>query len=92
MYMDGVFVSSVEKAVGLRHNLTEVLGLAGMKIRKLCNNELDVLRDIPVEHQAGNIHLEDGKIPAIRTLGVLWKSKEDVFLHSSWLHPLMTTI
>ena len=61
MYMDDVLVSSVEKAVGLRHNLTELLGLAGMNIRKLCNNELDVLRDIPVEDQAGNIHLEYGK-------------------------------
>ena len=81
MYMDDVMkcVSNVEKAVGLRHDLTELLGLARMKIRKLCSNEPDVLRDIPVEDRADNIHLEDGNMPTIKTLAVLWKSKEDVF-------------
>ena len=81
MYMDEVMksASNVEKAVGLWHDLTELLALVGMKIRKWCSNEPDVLRDIPVEDRAGNIHLEDGNMPTIKTLGVLWKSKEDVF-------------
>ena len=81
MYMDDVMnsVSNVEKSVGLWRNLTKLLGLAGMKIRKWCSNEPDVLRDIPVEDRAGNIRLEDGNMPTIKTLGVLWKSKEDVF-------------
>ena len=71
MYMDDVMksASNVEKAVGLWHDLTELLGLTGMKIRKWCSNEQD---------RAGNIHLEDGNMPTIKTLGVLWKSKEDV--------------
>ena len=45
MYMDDVVksVSNVEKAVGLWRNLTKLLGLAGMKIRKWCSNEADVL-------------------------------------------------
>ena len=72
-------VSSVEKPVGLWHDLKELLGLAGMKIEKWCSNEPDVLRDIPVEDRAGNIHLEDGKMSTVKTLGVLWKSKEDTF-------------
>ena len=57
MYMDDVMksVSNVEKAFGLRHDLTELLELAGMKIRKWCSNEPDVLRDITVEDRAGNI-------------------------------------
>ena len=50
-----------------------------MKIRKCCGNKPDVLRDIPVEDRAGNIHLEDGNMPIIKTFRVLWKSKEDVF-------------
>ena len=81
MYMDDVMksISNVEKAVGLWHDFTELLGLAGMKIRKWCSNEPDVLRDIPVEDRAGNVHLEDANMPTIKTLGVLWKSKEDVF-------------
>ena len=81
MYMDDVMksVSNVEKAVGLWRNLTKLLGLAGMEIRKWCSNEPDVLRDIPVEDRAGNICFEDGNMPTIKTLGVLWKSKEDVF-------------
>ena len=81
MYMDDVMksVSNVEKAAGLWHNLTKLLGLAGMKIRKWCSNEPDVLRDIPVEDRAGNIHLEDGNMSTIKTLGELWKSKEHVF-------------
>ena len=39
MYMDDVMksVSNVEKAVGLWHDLTELLGLAGIKIRKWCS-------------------------------------------------------
>ena len=41
-----------------------------MKIRKLCSNEPDVLRDIPVE---------DGNMSIVKTLGILWKSKENVF-------------
>ena len=63
MYMDDVMkpVSNVEKAVGLQHNLTKLLGLAEMKIRKWCSNEPDVLGDIPVEDRAGNILFEDGK-------------------------------
>ena len=32
-----------------------------------------------MEDRAGNIGLEDGNMPTIKTLGVLWKSKEDVF-------------
>ena len=62
MYMNDVMksVSDVEKVVGLLHNLTELLGLAGMKIRKWCSNKPDILRDIPMEDRAGNIHLEDG--------------------------------
>ena len=62
MYMNDVMksVSNVEKAVGLLDNLTELLGLAGMKIRKWCSNKPDILRDIPMEDRAGNIHLEDG--------------------------------
>ena len=72
-------VSNVEKAVGLWHDLTELLGLAGMKIRKWCSNEPEVLRELPVEDRASNVLLEDGNMPTIKTLGVLWKSKEDVF-------------
>lgn len=81
MYIDDVMdsVSSIEKAIGLRRDITELLGLAGMRIRKWCSNEPDVLQDIPEEDRAGEIHLEDGKLPTIKTLGVLWKSKEDVF-------------
>ena len=61
MYMDDVMksVSNVEKVVGLWCNLTKLLGLAGMKIRKWCSNEPDVLRDIPVEDLAGTFTMED---------------------------------
>ena len=81
IYMDDVMksVSNVEKAVELWCNLTKLLGLAGMKIRKWCSNEPDVFRDISVEDRAGNMFLEDKNMPTIKTLGVLWKSKEDVF-------------
>ena len=72
-------ISNVQKAVGLQRDLTELLGLAGMRIRKWCSNEPDVLRDIPMEDRAGNIHLEDGNMLTIKILGVLRKSKEDVF-------------
>ena len=73
MYMDDVMksVSNVEKAIGLQHDLTELLGLTGMKIRKWCSNEPDVLRDIPVEDRAGSIHLEDENMPTVKILRVL---------------------
>ena len=90
MYLDDVMksVSSVEKAVGLWHDLTGLLGLARMKIRKWCSNEPDVFRDILVEDRAGNIHLEDKKVPTIKTLGVLWKSK-DVFAFKLVAPPML---
>ena len=43
-----------------------------------------------MEDRAGNIHLEDRNMPTIKTLGVLWKSK-DVFTFQL-VAPLMTTM
>ena len=43
-----------------------------------------------MEDRAGTIHLEDGKMPTIKTLGVLWKSKQDVFTFQLVAPPVTT--
>ena len=75
-------VSSVEKAVGLRHDLTELLGLSGMKTRKWCSNEPDVLRDIPVEDRAGKYIWKMEKCPLLKLKEYCGNQKK-MYLHSS---------
>ena len=81
MYMDDVMdsVTDIPTAIKLRRDLTELFALAGMRIHKWCSNETVVLEDIPEDDRVTDVHLENGQLPTIKTLGVLWQSNDDVF-------------
>lgn len=42
-----------------------------------------MLEEITVEDRASEIDLATGDLPSVKTLGVLWKAKEDVFTYKS---------
>ena len=81
MYMDDVMdsVTDIPTVIKLRHDLTELFALVGMWIHKWCSNEKVVFEDIAEDDHVTDVHLEDGQLPTIKTLGVLWQSNDDVF-------------
>ena len=80
-YMDDSLDSTKteEEAIELYRQLNGLWNLAGMQPRKWLSNSSRVLEKIPCEKRAAEIDLERGSIPSIKTLGVLWSAKEDVF-------------
>ena len=80
-YMDDTMdsVASVDDAKQLFTDLTAVWAGAGMYARKWLSNKPAVLEAISPEARAKEINLTSGELPAIKTLGVLWKATEDLF-------------
>ncbi|XP_071842043.1 uncharacterized protein [Apostichopus japonicus] len=80
-YMDDNMdsVPDVESGCELYNQLSKLWGAAGMHARKWLSNSPEVLACIPPEDRAAEISLEEGELPSVKTLGVLWRSKEDVF-------------
>ena len=44
-------------------------------------NSKQVLEKIPEEDRAAEVDLDKGNLPSVKTLGVLWLTKEDVFTY-----------
>ena len=85
-YMDDSMdsVQNVEKGIQLYHQLAALWNKAGMHARKWLSNSPEVLSVIPVEDRASEIDLDSGELPSVKTLGILWRAKEDIFsFHSS---------
>lgn len=80
-YMDDSMdsVPDVESGCELYNQLSKLWGSAGMQDQKWLSNSPEVLACIPPEDRAAEISLEEGELPSVKTLGVLWRSKEDVF-------------
>ena len=77
-------VTDVEKGIKLYHQSTALWKKAGMHAHKWLSNSSEVLSAIPVEDRASDIDFDNGKLPTVKTLGILWRAKEDVFsFHSS---------
>ena len=68
-----------EEAIELYNQLDQLWKLAGMEPRKWVSNSCSVLDNIPSEKRAAQVDLEQGIMPSIKTLGVLWIAKDDVF-------------
>ena len=86
IYMDDSMdsVQDEEKGVKLYHQLAALWNKAGMRARKWLSNSPEVLSAIPVEDRASEIDLDSGELPTVKTLGILWRAKEDIFsFHSS---------
>ncbi|XP_028418887.1 uncharacterized protein LOC114544440 [Dendronephthya gigantea] len=68
-----------EEAIELYEQLNKLWNLAGMDPRKWVSNSHRVLERIPSEKRAEKVDLDQGNIPTIKTLGVLWLAEDDVF-------------
>ena len=80
-YMDDSLdsVKTVDTAIELYRQLTDLWGKAGMEPRKWLSNSATVLAEIPKEYRAAEIDLNRNGIPTTKTLGVLWLALKDVF-------------
>ena len=54
-------------------------GVGGMEPRKWVSNSTSVLENIPSEKRAAEVDLEEGTMPSVKTLGVLWSANDDMF-------------
>ena len=84
-YMDDSMdsVPEAEDGIELYNQLTGLWKKAGMQARKWLSNSSKVLAVIPVEDRASEIDLKNGELPTVKTLGILWKAKEDSFCFHS---------
>ena len=69
----------------LYQKLSKLWEKAGMHARKWVSNSEKVLEEIPIKDRASEIDLATEDLPSVKTLGILWKAKEDVFTYRSQL-------
>ncbi|XP_028410464.1 uncharacterized protein LOC114533078 [Dendronephthya gigantea] len=81
MYVDDVLDSceTVQGAITLRQQTSELVSGAGFNLRKWMSNQADVIKDVPVEDRLPGLELSDGSLPMLKTLGVLWNARQDIF-------------
>ncbi|XP_064633630.1 uncharacterized protein LOC135491588 [Lineus longissimus] len=82
-YMDDTLdsVNDDEQGKKLYRELSALWKGAGMHARKWLSNSPEVLAIIPDEDRASEINLEEGYLPSVKALGVLWKAEEDAFCY-----------
>ncbi|XP_047138310.1 uncharacterized protein LOC124814560 [Hydra vulgaris] len=81
-YMDDTITSVVDekvKEIQLYNELTLLWGSAGMFARKWLSNSVEVLKITPENDRAEHISLDSVELSAMKTLGVVWKAKPDLF-------------
>lgn len=80
-YMDDSMDSVISDNEGilLYEQLSDLWSKAGMYARKWLSNSEAVLECIPKEDRASEVNLDDGNLPTVKTLGVMWKSNVDMF-------------
>ncbi|KAL9966671.1 hypothetical protein ACROYT_G024783 [Oculina patagonica] len=81
MYVDDVLDSceTVEGAQHLRRQLSDLLAMAGFRLRKWSSNEPVVIEDIPKEDRLPTLAINKDDLPKTKTLGVMWEAQRDVF-------------
>ena len=81
MYVDDVLDSreTVEEARELQKQLSTVLKNGAFDLRKWSSNQPSALVDIPAAERLSNIKIQDPNNISRKTLGVLWKTTDDVF-------------
>ena len=75
-------VASLDKAVKLVGELRELLSRGGFRLTKWVSNSREVLRSIPETELAKGVKtldLDQERLPAERTLGVLWRVETDSY-------------
>ena len=81
MYVDDVLDSceTSQSAQQLRRQLSELLALAGFKLRKWSSNEPIVIEDIPLQDRLSTLEISKDELLKTKTLGVMWEANKDVF-------------
>lgn len=81
MYVDDVLDSceTTQSAQHLRRQLSDLLAMAGFKLRKWSSNEPVVIEDIPIEDRLPALEINKEELPKTKTLGVMWEAERDVF-------------
>ncbi|XP_065092079.1 uncharacterized protein LOC135712910 [Ochlerotatus camptorhynchus] len=80
-YVDDLLTGAAtrEEAKQKRQQITEMMKRGGFEIRKWASNDREVLDDIPPEDRAVSVvHTVDSQ-ETIKTLGVQWQHREDLF-------------
>ena len=82
-YMDDSMDSAVNEVecIELYRELSALWQSAGMHARKWLSNSKEVLMQIPEEDRAVEVDLDNGNLPAIKSLGILWVAEEDHFTY-----------
>ena len=80
-YMDDSMDSILNEQPGLElyQQLSELWGAAGMHARKWLSNSPAILEGVPAYDIVSEVDLDQGTLPAVKPLGVLWIAKDDVF-------------
>ena len=81
MYVDDVLDSceTSQSAQQLRRQLSELLALAGFKLRKWSSNEPIVIEDILLQDRLSTLEISKDELLKTKTLGVMWEANKDVF-------------
>ena len=84
-YMDNSMDSVVteNEGVSLYEQLSELWRKAGMHAHKWLSNSQAVLEVIPPQDRASQLELHRDWSLAVKTLGILWNAKEDIFTFNS---------
>lgn len=82
MYVNDVldWCETTQSAQHLRRQLSDLLALAGFKLRKWSSNEPVVIEDIPIEDRLSALEINKDELPKTKTLGVMWEAERDVFI------------
>ncbi|CAG2208607.1 unnamed protein product [Mytilus edulis] len=80
-YMDDSMDSVIndEQGIELYNQLSQLWAKAGMYARKWLSNSKAVLQCIPEEDRASQVDLDEGYLPSVKTLGVIWQADNDIF-------------
>ena len=86
--MDDTLDSTVDTDAGIElyQQLNKLWHTAGMHARKWMSNSKEVLAVIPPEDRATEIDFDNGQLPSVKTLGIVWKAEEDAFSFTSVTH------
>jgi hypothetical protein len=81
-YVDDLLTGAdeIEEAFEIRNQYIQMLKAGNFRIRKWACNKLELLNDLPIE----DVELTDTKVfqedESIKTLGILWIPRDDVFV------------
>ena len=81
MYVDDLLDSceTVRDAQNLQSQLSNLLALGGFRLRKWASNDDQVLNNVPEEDRLPSLKINGQETPPIKTLGVSWNAKTNVF-------------